>query len=177
MGPSMKEGSGIPQLTGPNYENWKFRVKLYLDAAEVSSVLKAEAPAADHATRPKWDQLDRKAKSLLVGFLSDECLEVVREKDTAWSMWKALEETFAKRSVTSQTLLRKQLARLRMTEGSSMRNHFVAFDDLVRQLKSAGAKLEESDLVSQLFLTLPDSFDPLVTALENLDEANLKWKQ
>lgn len=56
-----------------------------------------------------------------------------------------------------------------------MRNHSEAFDDLVRQLKSAGAKLEESDLVSLLLLTLPDIFDSLVTALENLYDVT--WNQ
>lgn len=49
----------------------------------------------------------------------------------------------------------------------------MAFDDLVRQLKTAGANLEDGDLVSQLFLSLPDSYDPLVTALENLREEDL----
>lgn len=81
MGSSGKDG--IPQLTGPNYENWRFRVKLFLDAAEVSSVLKEDVLAENAAERSKWDQVDRKAKSLLVGFISDECLGVVREKQTA----------------------------------------------------------------------------------------------
>lgn len=47
------------------------------------------------------------------------------------------------------------------------------FDELIRKLKSARrAKLEESVLVSQLFVTFPESYDPLVmvTALENLNE-------
>lgn len=84
-----------------------------MDAVEVSSVLTGEAPAVGDATRAKWEQTDRKAKSVLVGFVVDEILEVVREKQTGSEMWKALEETFAKRSVSSQTLLREQLARLR----------------------------------------------------------------
>lgn len=54
-----------------------------------------------------------------------------------------------------------------------MRSHFQVFDDLVRQLKSAGTKIEENDLVAQLFLTLPETYDALVTALENLAEKDL----
>lgn len=168
----MKESSGIPQLKGDNFANWQYRVKLHLEAVEVSEALEQDVPAAD-PERKKFLQMDRKAKSTLVSFISDECLEIVREKQTAKAMWKALEDTFAKKSVASQTVLRKQLARLRMREGSSMRSHFQMFDELVRQLKTAGAKLEETDLVAQLFLTLPDSFDPLVTALENMNEDEL----
>lgn len=54
-----------------------------------------------------------------------------------------------------------------------MKDHLKTFDELIRQLQSAGAKLEEGDLVSQLFVTLPESFNPLVTALENLEEDKL----
>lgn len=34
---------------------------------------------------------------------------------------------------------------------------------------------KENNLVSQLFPTLLDSFDPLVTALENIDEKELTF--
>ena len=51
-----------------------------------------------------------------------------------------------------------------------MKKHLKTLEDLIRQLKLAGAKVEENDVISQLFVTLPESFDPLVTALENLGE-------
>lgn len=54
-----------------------------------------------------------------------------------------------------------------------MRSHLLAFDDLMRQIKTAGAELANGALVSQLFLSLPDSYDPLVTALENIKEEDL----
>lgn len=76
----------------------------------------------------------------------------------------------------SQTLLlRKQSVRLRKKERTSSRAHINVFDDLVRRLKCAGAKMEDCDLVAQLFLTLLGSYDdPLVTALENLAKKDLK---
>lgn len=86
MGPTMKEDPGIPLLTGANNKNWKFRVKIYLNAAEPSSVLKGDAPAENNASRLKWEQNDRTVKSLLVGFLSNECVEGVREMETAETM-------------------------------------------------------------------------------------------
>lgn len=110
---------------------------------------------------------------MLVSCITDDYLEVAREKLTTKEMWESLKATYAKKSVASQTLIRKQLARLRMKDGTDMRGHLVEFDGLARKLKTAGATLAESDLVTQLFLTLPDSFDPLVTALENVDEKDL----
>ena len=173
MGSSVKEGAGIPQLNGTNYGKWRFRVRLFLEASEVWEALEEDVPEAVGEPRNKFLRMDRKAKSLLVGFVGDDCLAIVEEKGTAKEMWKALEDTFAKKSGASQTILRKRLATLRMKEGCSMRSHFAEFDELVRQLKNAGAKMEENDLVSQLFLTLPDSYDPLVTALENIQDKDL----
>lgn len=144
------------------------------EAVEGSEALEQDVPAAN-PERKKFLPRHRKAKSTLVSFISDEWLEVAQKKQTVKAMWKALEDIFAKKSVASQTLLRKQLVRRRMREGSSMRSQFQTFDELVRQLKTEGAKLEKNDLVAQLFLTLPDSFDPLVTALENMNEDEKPW--
>lgn len=91
---------GVRQLTGSNYENWRFRVKQNLDAVEVSSVVTGEAAAVGDAARAKWELTDRKAKPVLVGFVADEILDVVREKQMASEMWKPLEEIYAERSVS-----------------------------------------------------------------------------
>lgn len=49
----------------------------------------------------------------------------------------------------------------------------MCFDDLIRQLLVAGAELKEPDMVVMLFGTLPESYDPLITALENLGDDDL----
>lgn len=60
---------------------------------------------------------------------------------------------------------KKQLAKLRKVEGSSVKVYLKTFEELML----AGTKCDENDVVSLLFVTLLESFDPLVTALENLD--------
>ena len=47
------------------------------------------------------------------------------------------------------------------------------FENLVRKLKLTGANLDENDVLTQLFLALPEIYDPLVTALQNLDDGKL----
>lgn len=49
----------------------------------------------------------------------------------------------------------------------------ITFNSSTILLANSGAEFKENDLVSQLFLTLPDSYDVLVTALENNHESDL----
>lgn len=174
MGSTANTASGIPQFNGgPDFQHWSFRVKMHLDSVGVLNNLTEIAPQAP-ADKVKFEEADRKAKALIVSFLANECLEVIREKSTAKDMWEALEATFATKSIGSQHLIRKQLNRLKLKEGEPMRPHLLVFDEFIRQMKTAGAKVDEADLVVLLFQTLPDSYDPLVTALENVPEKDLK---
>lgn len=163
---------GIPQFTGTGFENWKFRVEKLLKSAGLLDAVKKDAPIVA-AELAKFQEMDGKAVNLIISFIHDDLLDLIREKETAKDICATLEGVYVKKSVSSQTLIRKQLAKLKMAEDSSIRDHLKTFDELIRKLKSAGAKLEEGDLVSQLFVTLPESYDPLVTALENLDEDKL----
>lgn len=123
MGTPKEIAHGIPQYSGgPGFENWSFRVKMFLDSAGVLRTLTEDPPEAA-AAKPKFDEDDRKAKSFIVGFLADEVLEVVRDKPSAQEMWSSLSDVFAKKSVATQTLLREQLGQLRMKDGASMRSH------------------------------------------------------
>lgn len=174
MGTSTREAvCGIPQFDGvAGFQHWSFRVKMFLDSVGVLHTLTQDAPEAA-AEKKKFEESDRKAKNHIVSFLANECLTTVCDKKTAKEMWKALENSFAKRSISTQNLVRKQLNRLKLRDGDSMRAHLLVFEDLIRQLKTAGAKIEEADLVILLFQTLPDTYDPLVTALENIPEEEL----
>lgn len=173
MGDSRKETvHGIIPFSGTGYENWKFRVERFLKSVELLDAVTKDPPAAAEGLE-KFQKMDNKASNVIISFIHDDLLDLIREKTTAKEIWTALENVYAKKSVSSQTFVRKQLARLKMTEGESVKDHLKVFDELVRQLKSAGAKLEEADMVSQLFVTLPESYDPLVTALENLGAKEL----
>ncbi|KAK9674692.1 Zinc knuckle, partial [Popillia japonica] len=62
---------------------------------------------------------------------------------------------------------------MKLKESDSLEEHFMKFETITRELKSVGGKLEEVDIVCQLLLTLPSSYDPIVTALETLDPQKL----
>lgn len=75
--------------------------------------------------------------------------------------------------MASRIFHKKKLVQMTCNEGQRFEDYFVKFESAVRDLKSAGGQMDESDIVMQLLISLPSSFDNVVTALENLDEKEL----
>lgn len=85
-----------------------------------------------------------------------------------------MNETFERKSIASQLLLRKKLLLTKYNPNrKTMANHLLMFDKLIRELRATGAKLEETDLVCHLLLTMPTEFNHVVTAIETLSAENL----
>lgn len=119
----------IPQLEGgPGFQNCSYRVRIFLDSAGVLKTPKENPPAVE-AERTKIHEADRKAKAYVAG----ELLQVVHVQNFAKNMFKALETAFAKKSNVTQNLLWKQLNRLKLEKGKSMRAPLMAFEVLIRQ--------------------------------------------
>ena len=67
-----------------------------------------------------------------------------------------------------------QLLTMKYNEVDDINDHILEFDTMVRELKATGTKLEELDVVVHLMITLPESYNNLVTALETImDQKNL----
>lgn len=168
----------ISQFDGTNFSNWKYRVGILLDEKELkqfietplADILEAEKTATEH---PKIKLKEKKCVSLLVQTIHDNQLEYVREKTLAKDMFDTLCSIFERKSVASQVLLRKQLLMMKYNESDDMINYLLTFDKRIRELKSTGATMEELDVVVHLLITMPKSYDNLVTALETMDQTKL----
>lgn len=173
----MDKHTGICQFNGTNFANWKFRVEKHLAASGcLNAVLNSGSAANEPNNASGADFLakDKKAQDIITSFTGDNYLEYLRDQDTAKKMWDNLCSVFERKSCQSQTIIRKNLAQLKLMEGGDLQSHLLKFDELIRELKTAGGKPTEADLVAQLFITLPAQYDAVVTAMENLDDENLK---
>lgn len=168
----------VKPFDGTNFSNWKYRIKILLEEKRLEKFLTDPldtllTAAADDAAQDTLKGEEKKCKSILVQCISDSQLEYIKEKEFAKEIYDTLVGVFERKSVAGQLLLRKQLLTMRYKDGDDINEYFLHFDHTVRELKSIGATLEELDIVCHLILTLPKSFDGLVTALETMDATKL----
>jgi hypothetical protein len=178
----------VPLFDGTNFSNWKFRMEALLDEKDLlelvtelySAKVVIQEGDTEQAKKEKRDRLvelrknDKKCKSQIIQRIADSHLEYVKDAETAYEMWSTLQTTFERKSMASQVLLRKKLLTMKFNVGTdSMNTHFLKFDGTIRELKSARANLEQSDVVCHLLLTMPPEYDTVVTAIETLASEEL----
>lgn len=162
----------ITKLNGSNYQIWKFKVKLLLIKEDVWNVVKNELPAPANRDAA-WCKRDGKAMAWIGLLLEDNQLSHVRNKETAKEAWDALKGHHEKSTLTNKIYILKRLCRIQLKEGGNMEDHINIILDLVNDLSALGETLKDNLVVALLLVSLPESYDSLVTALESRPEEDL----
>ncbi|KAF2894016.1 hypothetical protein ILUMI_12156, partial [Ignelater luminosus] len=101
-------------------------------------------------------------------------LEYAKDKKNSCELWSPLCNVFERKGIASQLLIRKSLLTMKSdSTNDTLANHFLKFDKSIRDLRSTGATLEETDIVCHLLLTMPNEYEVVVTALETLSKKDL----
>ena len=107
-------------------------------------------------------------KSVIVEYLSDSFLGFAKTYSTAKDILHNLDSMYERKSLATQLALRKRLLSLKLQGDTPLIKHFTIFYDFITDLSSAGAKLEDTDKLSHLLLTLPTIYDGVITAIETI---------
>lgn len=165
------------QFDGTNYNNWKYRIRAALDEKDlldyVDEHLEVITLHENDRDYRKHLKKEKACKSLLIKHIADSQLEYIKDKTMAKDIYDTLQSVFERNSVAGQLLLRKRLSTLKYDGHTDMSKHLLEFDNIIRELKGIGAKLEEIDVICQLLLTMPQSYDSLVTSFETLHPETL----
>jgi len=105
--------------------------------------------------------------------VSNSHLEYVRDGNTSKEKFDNFLSIFERKGVSNRLYLKRKLMSLKHEESSSLQEHFMMFDDLVRNIKSAGSKIEDDDIICHLLLSLSESYSVVITAIETLSTDNL----
>lgn len=168
-----KIGKHLFRFDGENYNNWKYRMNILLGEKGLLEYVEDDLEVItlhsnDHEYRQHIKN-DKKCMSLLIKHIDDDQLEHVKDKFTSKDIYDALEQIFERKSISGQIVLRRKLLTLKYDGKEHIKHHILKFETTLRELKSIGAKPEKLDIICQLLMTLPPSFDSLVTAIETIN--------
>ncbi|KAJ8893965.1 hypothetical protein PR048_006566 [Dryococelus australis] len=149
--------------------NWKFRVKLELDEKQLLETTEINVEdIAEDKEKKEFLKKDAKAKSVIVQCLPDKYLDLVKDARRAKDMIKSLEEMFERKSVFRKFYLKKKLLALKFKPKEKLEEHFLLLDSLARDLENAGAKVDDTDKIYHLLLTMGDNFSTVITTIETM---------
>jgi len=111
-----------------------------------------------------------KCKSLTIQRIADSHLEYVKDKKSTKEIWDTLKETFEQKGVAGLLHLIKKLLTVKYYEKDSLESHFLLFENRVSDLQGSGQQMDKSIVISMLLLTLPQSYDTIIIALETMSD-------
>lgn len=82
---------------------------------------------------------------------------------------KSLEKVFERRSTFNKLTLKKKLLTLKCKKNDKPDDHFLNFYMIVREIESIGNKMDSTDKVCHLLLSLNEDYESVITAIETLN--------
>ena len=118
---------------------------------------------------------DNQAFTIITLNIKDSQIPHIQRCETAKQAWDALREVHQGIGANGRMVLTQHLWSLRLREGEDMASHLNEFRDLANQIANLSAgddstQIQGVDLVSMLSLSLPDSYEPLIMALQSRSE-------
>lgn len=161
----------LRQFCGEDFGNWSFRIKSVLKQAQVIKAI--EKP--DFAGKEENAASEAKAQAIIIAGVGNTHLEYLKPHNSAYDMFKSLENNFKSKGARSRLFLRRLLNETKYDERNPLSQHILRLEDYFSQLKDAESEISEDDKINYLLVSMPRSFDGIVTALET--QHDLKWDQ
>ena len=145
-----------------NYNAWRFRIIRILQEKNLLSAIEEETVSS--AAK------DHQAFTIITLNIKDSQILHIQDTTTARKAWEALKEVHQGIATNGRMILMQGLWALKMSEGQDMSEHLNRFRELANQLRglsTEGKEFDDSELLTMLTLSLPESYEPLVMALQS----------
>ena len=170
---------GAPMLIGDNYEIWRVKMETLLLSQGLWDVVsdgftsfnEGDQLTEDQTKQLKEDKMsDAKALFMIQQGVAESIFSRIISAKRSKEAWLLLEQEFkgsTKVHAVKLQNLRRQFQNFRMQESQRIREYYNQIVELMNQMRSLGeSELTEQKLVEKLLISLPESFDSIVTAIE-----------
>ena len=160
---SIEKLDGAMATGQSNYNAWRFRIIRILKEKDLLSAIE-DSGSSVNSTK------DDQAFTIITLNIKDSQIPYIQDATTTKEAWTALKEVHQGIGMNGRLVLMQRLWGLRMSEGEDMAQHLNLFRELANQLRSLsedGKGMDDTELVTILTLSLPESYEPLVMALQS----------
>ena len=138
------------KLTGDNYYNWKFDMRMMLIGKDIWDIVTGDEVLQENASNK--ERLSYKKRENLA--LSTICLSVsqslkiyVRSAKTSKEAWDSLANRFEEKTLSRKIRYRRQLYALRKDDQNTMTDHINKLKTIAEHLEALDDAVLEKDLV------------------------------
>ncbi|MQM05514.1 hypothetical protein Taro_038316 [Colocasia esculenta] len=178
------EGQSVnrpPLFDGEDYNYWKTRIEFFLQGLDFQlwSIIE-EGDLVVLNSRERWTDedtkkisLSNKAKSILCCALSNKEFNRISACKSTMEMWEKLRITYEGTDKVRETridILVAQYERFQMQPEESITQMYIRFADITNGLARLGKSYDMGDMVRKILRSLPASWTPKVTAIEEADD-------
>uniref|UniRef100_A0A0D3B8Y5 Retrovirus-related Pol polyprotein from transposon TNT 1-94 n=1 Tax=Brassica oleracea var. oleracea TaxID=109376 RepID=A0A0D3B8Y5_BRAOL len=151
-----------------DFNGWIFCCLGFLEAGRHSSSAEQSwEQKPEKKTDEEWKLQHRQVCGLIRQWVDDNVLHHIETETDARSLWKKLEQLYARKTGNNKMYMIKKLIELRYQEGTSMTDHLNAFQGLLNKLSDMGIKFDDEIHGLWLLGTLPDSWEVFRMSLCN----------
>jgi len=153
-----------------NYVAWKFRVLRILKEKGLAGALEDDSADDASTDQESRDRKNDQAFTIISLNIRDSQIPHIQASSNAKEAWEALAKVHQGIGSNGRMVLMQKLWGLHLSEGQDMSAHLNSFKELstqVANLSPDGVGIPDSDLVSMLSLSLPQSYEPLIMAVQS----------
>jgi hypothetical protein len=163
---------------GTNFAFWKIRMRTYLMAlgADVWDVIETGytklVVLASKDDKLEFSFNTKGMNAILNGLVEAEFVKVMH-LDTAKATWNKLVNNYEGNEKVKDAKLqtyRLKFEQLKMNEDETISKYFLRVEELVNAMKGLGENFDDPLLVQKILRSLPDKFNPKLSAIEELND-------
>jgi len=156
-----------------NYVAWKFRVLRILKEKGLACALEDGTDDDSTGEQTTTDRINDQAFTLISLTIKDLQIPHIQPATSAKEAGESLAKVHQGIGSNGQRVLMQKLWSLHAREGQDRLAHVDSFKELLTQVTNIspdGVGIPDSDLVSMLSLSLPQSYEPLIMAVQSRAE-------
>jgi hypothetical protein len=167
-----------PLFNGTNFSFWTVRMRTYImalgadvwDVVETSYVKPVVLANKDDKIEFSFNA---KAMNAIPSGLAKEKFVKFMHLETTKEMWDKLISSYKGNEKVKDTKIQTYIVhfeQLKTKEDETVGKYFLRVEELVNEMRALGEKIEEPSLVQKILRSLPDRFNPKVSAIEELND-------